>query len=72
MTLYTSMPLELVLDGINNEQEPLQEVWAAGVKMQVIPLAPGVGKIVRLLDCSLHDYLRPELTPGSLISFSAK
>ncbi len=71
MTLYTSMPLELVLDGFHNEPEPLHEVWAAGVKMQVVPLAPGVGRIVRLLECNLHDYLRPELAPGSVISFTA-
>ncbi|WP_424765734.1 YlzJ-like family protein [Paenibacillus sp. sgz302251] len=71
MTLYTSIPLELVLDGINNEMDPLQEVWVNGVKMQVMPIAPGIGKIVRLLECGLHDYLNPDLTPGMLVSFQA-
>lgn len=69
MTLHTTMPLELVLQGFDEEQEPLQEVWAGGVKMQVVPVAPGMGKIVRLLACSLDDYLKPELTPGTIIQY---
>lgn len=69
MTLYTSMPLELVLEGFNDEVEPLQEVWANGVKMQVTPVAPGMGKIVRLLECDLNDYLNPSLMPGTIVHY---
>ncbi|MBD2870678.1 YlzJ-like family protein [Paenibacillus arenilitoris] len=69
MTLYTNMPLELVLDGIHEKAEAPQEVYAHGIKMQVTPVAPGIGKIVRLLDCSLDDYLNPNLTPGTLVSY---
>ncbi|MNZ80031.1 hypothetical protein D3C78_986520 [compost metagenome] len=69
MTLYTSMPLELVLEGINEEREPLQEISLNGIKMQVAPVAPGFGKIVRLVECDLHDYLNPALTPGNIISY---
>jgi hypothetical protein len=71
MTLYTNMPLELVLEGFHDEVEPVQEVWALGVKMQVTPVAPGIGKIVRLLECSLDDYLNPNLTPGTIITYQA-
>ncbi|CAM3933434.1 YlzJ-like family protein [Paenibacillus alkaliterrae] len=71
MTLYTNMPLELVLEGLNDEAETLQEVWANGVKMQVSPIAPGIGKIVRLLECSLDDYLNPNLTPGTIVNYHA-
>ncbi|REK76566.1 YlzJ-like family protein [Paenibacillus paeoniae] len=70
MTLHTIMPLELVLQGIHNEEaEPMHEVTVKGIKMQVVPIAPGMGKIVRLLDCSLHDYLNPALMPGALIPY---
>ncbi|NIK68889.1 MULTISPECIES: YlzJ-like family protein [unclassified Paenibacillus] len=69
MTLYTIMPLENVFDGIHGEPEPSQEVWVNGVFMQVQPVAPGMGKIVRLLHCSLDDYLKPELAPGNFVMF---
>jgi hypothetical protein len=69
MTLYTNIPLELVLEGFNDEVEPLQEVWANGVKMQVTPVAPGMAKIVRLLECDLYDYLNPSLTPGTIVHY---
>ncbi|MDQ8733298.1 YlzJ-like family protein [Paenibacillus sp. LHD-38] len=69
MTLYTNMPLELVLEGFNDEMESLQEVWSNGVKMQVMPVAPGMGKIVRLIECNLHDYLNPNLSPGTIVHY---
>lgn len=70
MTLHTTMPLEMVLDGIEDAQEQCQEVTVRGIRMQIAPVAPGIGKIVRLLDCSLNDYLDPELSPGSHIHYS--
>ncbi|MFD0959541.1 YlzJ-like family protein [Paenibacillus chungangensis] len=68
--LHTTMPLELVLQGLEDAQEQLQEVTVRGVRMQITPVAPGIGKIVRLLDCSLNDYLKPDLTPGSYIIYN--
>lgn len=71
MTLHTIMPLELVLQGIQDEQSnSLHEITVKGIKMQVIPIAPGMGRIVRLLDCGLHDYLNPAYTPGTMISYN--
>jgi len=70
MILYTSMPLEVVLEGVNEEREPYLEVWAGGVKMQVEPIAPGAGRVVRLLQCSLDDYLNPSYNPGSIIQYN--
>ncbi|OBZ16936.1 YlzJ-like family protein [Bacillus sp. FJAT-26390] len=69
MTIYTNMPLELVLEGFHDEAENLQEVWSNGVKMQVLPVAPGMGKIVRLIECSLDDYLKPSLMPGTIVHY---
>jgi hypothetical protein len=70
MTIYTNMPLELVLEGIHDEVENMQEVWSNGVKMQVMPVAPGMGKIVRLIECSLDDYLNPNLMPGTIVHYN--
>ncbi|MFF2482590.1 YlzJ-like family protein [Paenibacillus sp. NPDC058071] len=72
MTLYTIMPLELVLDGIHNEGNDSHEIWLDGVCMEVRPLAPGIGQVVRLLQCQLNDYLNPQLTPGSIIRYGPK
>ncbi|WP_141500725.1 YlzJ-like family protein [Paenibacillus luteus] len=69
MTIYTNMPLELVFEGLNDESVQIQEVWSSGVRMQVTPLAPGMGKIVRLIDCSLNDYLNPNLMPGMIVHY---
>lgn len=70
MILYTSMPLEIVLAGMDDERKPSLEVWTDGVMLQVEPIAPGVGRVVRLLHCSLDDYLNPSYTPGSIINYS--
>ncbi|WP_223869483.1 YlzJ-like family protein [Paenibacillus sabuli] len=69
--LYTTMPLEQVLDGLENQQDRSIMISQGGITMQVEPLAPGVGRIVRLIEAGLNDYLRPELTPGSPILFAA-
>ncbi|MDF2834530.1 MAG: YlzJ-like protein [Paenibacillus sp.] len=69
MTLHTVMPLELVLQGFDEDGEQTLDVRARGVRMSVVPVAPGIGRIVRLLECSLYDYLDPALSPGALISY---
>ncbi|GGD67848.1 YlzJ-like family protein [Paenibacillus nasutitermitis] len=69
MTLYTTMPLELVLDGMNEQPGPYVEITMSGVKMQIEPLSPGIGKIVRLLECPLDAYLKPDFAPGTVIAF---
>ncbi|MFD0671676.1 YlzJ-like family protein [Cohnella sp. GCM10027633] len=72
MTLYTTMPLELVLDGMQNEPGPFVEIDHDGMTMQVMPTAPGVGTIVRLLSAPLERYLSPEYTPGRTIYYAAR
>lgn len=70
MTIYTSMPLELVFDGFKEQPGPFVDITIGGVRMQVEPLSPGIGKIIRLMDCPLDAYLRPELTPGTVVAYS--
>jgi hypothetical protein len=64
------MPLELVLDGIQNEPGPFVEVTIQGVMLQLLPVAPGIGRIVRLVSAPLDCYLRTEYEPGQLICFN--
>lgn len=70
MTLYTTMPLELVLDGMQNDPGPFIEIEYNGMTMQVQPTAPGVGTIVRLLSAPLERYLSPEYTPGRTVYYA--
>lgn len=70
MTLYTALPLEIILDGID-QLKPTVQIEALGVKMEILPISPGVGQIVRLLQCSLEDYLNPNLMPGAFISYNS-
>ncbi|MFB9329759.1 YlzJ-like family protein [Paenibacillus aurantiacus] len=71
MTLYTSMPLELVLSGMNEQPGPYVDIVIGDIKMQVEPVSPGIGKIVRLLECPLDAYLNPQYTPGTIIAYPA-
>ncbi|MBW7473237.1 YlzJ-like family protein [Paenibacillus oenotherae] len=68
MTLYTNIPLELVFDGIHEEREAYLDIVIGDVRMQVEMLTPGTGRIVRLMECPLDAYLRPELAPGTVIA----
>ena len=73
MTLHTIMPLELVFDGMSAQPDskPPVEIQAGEMRLQIEPLYPGVGRIVRLLDCPLHHYLRADLAPGSLFVYGS-
>ncbi|RAP76203.1 YlzJ-like family protein [Paenibacillus montanisoli] len=69
MTIYSTMPLELVYDGMNNQPGPYVSVTVGEVQLQIEAVSPGIGRIVRLLDGPLDAYLRPELSPGTLVAF---
>lgn len=72
MTLYTTMPLELVLDGMQTEPGPFIEITHGEVTMQVRPTAPGIGTIVRLLSAPLDHYLNPAYAPGQSVYYTAQ
>lgn len=72
MILYTTMPLELVLDGVKETPAPTVELTLGAVKMQIAPVAPGIGRIVRLVQAPLDCYLLPQYEPGRLVSYAAQ
>lgn len=73
MNLYTPMPLELVLDGWSRSLQsgPFVDLTIRGITMRVVPVAPGVGRIERLLNAPLECYLKPEYQPGQTVCYDA-
>lgn len=72
MTLYTIIPMETVLAGMDKvEQEEYVEVSINGVTMQIKPINAQQASIVRLLSGNPQDYLNPQYAPGRIIEFQA-
>lgn len=68
MVLYTAMPLELVLEGMDKAYN-YKEINLDGIKLIIEPLDLNHGKIVRLISTNPQDYLKSELCPGRIIEF---
>jgi hypothetical protein len=63
------MPLELVLEGMQNQPGPFVEASVQGMTVQLVPVAPGIGRIVRLVAAPLDCYLKAEYAPGQLLGY---
>jgi len=70
MSLYTAMPLELVLDGWSRGPGPFVDITLRGVTMRIVPVAPGIGRIERLLSAPLECYLMPQYAPGQTVCYA--
>lgn len=68
MILYTAMPLELVLEGIDRKYD-FKEIDYNGIKIIIEPLDINHGKIVRIISSNPRDYLNDKLSPGTIIEF---
>lgn len=69
MILYTSVPIETVMEGFEDKQPETSEVTVNGILMQIEPVAPYQGKIVRLYSPDPMNYLNPDYAPGTIIEF---
>jgi hypothetical protein len=69
MILYTEVPLDAVLEGWDAPRPAAAEMTINGVPMQIEPLSPFHGRIVRLLSPDPMHYLNPAYAPGQLIEF---
>ncbi|WP_418790158.1 YlzJ-like family protein [Phosphitispora sp. TUW77] len=67
--LYTPMPIELVLEGIDRVGSKHQEMEFQGVKLQVEQYDVDKCRIVRLISTNPMDYLKNEFQPGTEIRF---
>ncbi|MEO3945039.1 YlzJ-like family protein [Gorillibacterium sp. CAU 1737] len=69
MTLYTVLPLEHVLAGVEEMDYAFEDVVINGISMQVEFLGATRARIVRLYSADLADYLNPRYSPGSIIRY---
>ena len=69
MTLYTTMPLEAVLQGMNSDYTRLTELQWQGRTLLVERISTSEVRIERLLQTvCLNDYLDEQYQPGSILS----
>ncbi|UUZ85975.1 YlzJ-like family protein [Paenibacillus sp. P26] len=70
MTHYTILPMDAVLDGIEDVgRVRTVELVVNGVTMEVQPINQQQASIVRLISCNPQDFLNPRFAPGRLIEF---
>lgn len=69
MILYTPMPLEQVLEGIEQPRAAAVELSLGGAWLEVEPIDARRARVVRLISPVAQDYLRPEYAPGAIIEW---
>ncbi|ADL07981.1 YlzJ-like family protein [Thermosediminibacter oceani] len=68
MILYTAIPLELVLEGMDRKYE-FKEIEIDNVKLLVEPLDIDKGRIISVFSTDPLVYLNPKFYPGNIIKF---
>jgi hypothetical protein len=66
--LWTSMPVDLVVDGLTPAAAATMEMSVGGRILQVLPGENGKGTVQRLISGDPQDYLDPRWQPGAAIS----
>ncbi|MEW6105685.1 MAG: YlzJ-like family protein [Bacillota bacterium] len=66
MILYTVLPLELVLEGIDRERT-FTDVEINGITMTVEQVSANEAVIVRIISTDPQHFLDPALQPGSRV-----
>ncbi len=69
MTLYSIVPEDQVLAGLDDMKSVTQHIEMNGITMEVEPLNAQQAKIVRIYSSNVQDYLNPNHTPGQIINF---
>jgi hypothetical protein len=70
MIMYTPLPLEAVLEGMEDMKDDLSEISLNGVRLQVKMLSQNEAQVVRLISPDPQQYLNPAYAPGSYIHFN--
>ncbi|MHB1125532.1 MAG: YlzJ-like family protein [Bacillota bacterium] len=68
MVLYTVMPMEMVLEGMDQQRDWVETEYE-GIIMQVEPLKLGEARVVRIFSTDPQDFLNPRYQPGAVINF---
>jgi hypothetical protein len=69
MIIYSIIPLEQIVEGIEKETDDLCEINMNGVQMQVKMINEQQAQIVRLISPNPQDFLNASYAPGSIIQF---
>ncbi len=69
MLIWSVIPSQIIWQSEETEQKPQSKITEVkGVKVLVEPLADGKGRICQVLSTNPNDFLREELTPGSIVN----
>jgi hypothetical protein len=66
MILYTVLPIETVLEGLEQERDFI-DIQLEGVTLTVEPVSLEEAVIVRLISTDPRHYLNPQFSPGRKI-----
>ena len=64
MLIYTIVPIEEVLKGLEDSRRELIDIEINGIPIQVERTSPTSGQIVRVFSSEPQDFLDPNLQPG--------
>ncbi len=67
--LYTPLPIEQVLEGIDKDGRQYQEIDIGGVKLLVEQQSLESARVVRLISSNPMDYLNSKFQPGTELKF---
>ncbi|HBG01960.1 MAG TPA: hypothetical protein DDW87_10365 [Firmicutes bacterium] len=67
MILYTVLPIEDVLEGVEEDPVSTLELVMGGLTLEVEPLGGFQARIVRVLSTDPNDFLLPHSQPGAII-----
>ncbi|MDI9459599.1 YlzJ-like family protein [Candidatus Darwinibacter acetoxidans] len=65
--LHTVLPLEDVLEGIEEEPRPTMQLMLGGVTVEAEPLGDFQARVVRVLSTDPRHFLEPHCQPGTVI-----
>jgi hypothetical protein len=68
--LYTIVPLEEVLEGIEQEPAQVVDVVVNGVLLQVEPLGNFSGRVKRVISSDPQTYLNKGFQPDSILRWT--
>ncbi len=70
MIYWTPLDLDQVFKGWDQPIEQIVDMEYDGLLVQVNPIGNGKARLVRLISGNPMDYLRPELTPGTIVAMN--
>jgi hypothetical protein len=69
VTLYTIVPLEVVMNGWEEVDFQCIDIQLNGVSLEVQPFNATQATIVRMRSGNPQDYLNPNYSPGRIVEF---